>query len=56
MGTKGSYISGHHIIELNHGGQNVWWNLMPAHMRIHNEFHKKGTVSHNIFTKVIKKD
>jgi len=52
----GSYVSGHHIIELNHGGPNIWWNLHPSHMDRHTDIHRTGTASHHIFKKVIKKE
>ena len=50
------YYEGHHIIQLNHGGPNEWWNLRPMHPDAHDIIHSKKGMAYEIFTKKIKKD
>jgi 5-methylcytosine-specific restriction endonuclease McrA len=50
------YYEGHHIIQLDHGGQNVWWNLIPLHAKDHIKTHSREGTAYQIFRKVIKKE
>ena len=47
---------GHHIIQLNHGGPNAWWNLAPLHNLDHIKLHSSGGAAYIIFKQKIKKN
>lgn len=43
----------HHIVPINAGGVNLWWNLTPlstaSHSTLHNSIEEKACFSHNSF-------
>lgn len=40
----------HHIIELDYGGENAWYNLHPATFYEHQNIHRKGSIGNKLFS------
>ncbi|WP_425361398.1 palindromic element RPE1 domain-containing protein [Candidatus Tisiphia endosymbiont of Ceraclea dissimilis] len=46
----GQPYDAHHIIQVNHGGPNTWWNIHPAHgLEEHTKIHGVGSRANEIF-------
>ncbi|MCC8399168.1 MAG: HNH endonuclease [Rickettsia endosymbiont of Platyusa sonomae] len=46
----GYQYDAHHIIQIDHGGPNTWWNIHPAHGIIeHKLIHAKDSIAGEIF-------
>ena len=47
---KGALYQGHHIIPVDYGGPNTWWNLHPAHADVHQKLiHGSGSKFREVF-------
>ena len=53
--TTEQYYEGHHLIQLDHGGPNFWWNIHPMRDTDHIEVHTTGGSGYIIFKQNIKK-
>ena len=55
--SKEITFEAHHIIPINSGGQNYWWNITPLstrnHKLLHETLEEKGCFSHNFIEKKI---
>lgn len=51
--TKSLAFEAHHIIPINAGGINCWWNITPlsprGHKLLHSSMEEKACFSHNLF-------
>ena len=51
--TKSLSFEAHHIIPINAGGINYWWNITPlsprGHKLLHSSVEEKACFSHNLF-------
>ncbi|MCC8406488.1 MAG: HNH endonuclease [Rickettsia endosymbiont of Sceptobius lativentris] len=48
---KGWDYDAHHLIKVDHGGPNTWWNIHPATTKEHQQIHGKGSLAKEIFGK-----
>lgn len=46
----GNNYEAHHIIELDYGGENSWYNLHPATFYEHQNIHRKGSIGNKLFS------
>jgi len=51
IGNKkiGDNYDAHHLIQVDHGGPNTWWNIHPANIGEHSEIHGTGSITREIF-------
>lgn len=47
--TKPRPYDAHHIIKVDHGGTNEWWNIHPAHPTEHKIVHGTDSIARKIF-------